>query len=123
MSKTLKSALSTTLAVTLLLIGTSAAAMKSQPGLPVKKIKFANQIETWEVIDRQHLLVSLSATRNYLLKLRQNCRSLNASSHLGISSSNNTVYAGFDYITANGQRCSIQSINKLSKAELASLKG
>ena len=106
-----------------LLASTQAVAMKSAPGLPVKKISFADRINTWEVVDGQHLLVSLSKSKAYLLKVRDNCRSLQSTHKVGISSSNNTVYAGFDYVTADGQRCGIQSINKLTKAELASIKG
>jgi hypothetical protein len=107
------------LAVALILLSSQYAwGMKSNPGLPVKKISFANQIDNWEVIDQTRLLVSLSANRNFLLTLTRACHRLNNTTQVGVSASNNTIYAGFDYVTAAGQRCSIQSISKLSKAEV-----
>ena len=95
--------------------------MKSSLGLPVKKITHASQIDSWQVIDRLHVVLSLSASRSYLVTLQRDCHALTAPSQLGISSSNNTVYAGFDYVTANGQRCHIKSINKLSQSEALAL--
>ena len=98
-------------------------AMKSSPGLPVTKIHRVSDIASWRVIDRNHLVVSISANRNYLLTLRGVCHGLNHSRSLGISSSNNTAYAGFDYITADGQRCAIEAISKLTKAEHRAMRG
>lgn len=116
--------LSLTLIATLgALPAVTAWSMKSIPGLPVKKITRASDIDSWQVIDRTHVVLSLSANRNYLLTLRQNCTALAVSRQLGISSSNNTVYAGFDYITADGQRCGIQAISRLSKDEVLALRG
>ncbi len=98
-------------------------AMKSSPGLPVSKIHRVSEIDSWRVIDRNHILVSLSASRNYLLTLTGHCHGLSHSRSLGISSSNNTAYAGFDYITADGQRCAIRATSKLSKAEHRAIRG
>lgn len=96
-------------------------AMPTDPGLPVKKIPYANQIDGWHALDKRRLIVSTSPAKNYLVTLRASCHALRLGSKLGISSSNNTVYAGFDYITADGQRCAIQRINKISKAEKRAL--
>lgn len=94
-----------------------ASAMKSEPGLPVKKIRSASEIDSWQAVDQRRVLVSLSASRKYLLTLNRQCPRLDSARSVGVSSSNNTIYAGFDYITADGQRCSIKSISKLSGAE------
>lgn len=112
-----------TVTVVMATLTTTGWTMKSEPGLPVSKISLASQIESWQVIDRQRLIVNLTRTGNYLLTLRNQCHRLNSFSNLGVSSSNNTIYAGFDYITADGQRCAIRSISKLSGAEVKSLAG
>ena len=83
-------------------------------GAPVNKIRFASKIDSWHAIDARHLVLSLSASKNYLITLRQDCHSLPRASQVGVSASNDTIYAGFDYITADGQRCAIQAINKVS---------
>ena len=70
----------------------------------------------YEVItlDDRHLVLSLSPKQRYLLTLDRDCLGLVFASHLGVSASNNTVYAGFDYITADGQHCTIKAIERLS---------
>ena len=105
-------------------LGLSAASgwsMSTTPGKPVKKIQRASDIVNWQALDRRHLIVTLNSNRDYLLTLRNTCVNLHSAARLGVSSSNNTIYAGFDYITADGQRCSIQQINRLSQADKRSL--
>ncbi len=97
--------------------------MPTEPGFPVKKIPFADRISDWRAVDKRHLVVSTSPRTSYLLTLRRDCHTLNFASRLGVSSSNNTVYAGFDYVTSDGQRCAIQRINELTKAEKKALTG
>lgn len=96
-------------------------AMTTQTGAPVKKIPFANQIHDWQALGKRQLLVSTSPSKNYLVTLSRDCHSLNFAQQVGFSASNNTVYAGFDYVTARGQRCRIQSISKVTRAERDSL--
>ena len=106
--------------VTALAIGlfaTGAVAMPSNPGVPVKKIPFASQINNWSIIDKATIVVTQSASKSYVVNLRGECHRLGFSDQVGFSSSNNTIYAGFDYVTVGPQRCAIQSINKISPAE------
>ncbi|NKB99211.1 MAG: hypothetical protein GKR90_12060 [Pseudomonadales bacterium] len=111
------------LVITLLiaLCAVSATAMPSNPGIPVKKILHASQIDTWLVLDNSRLIVSRPAAKNYLVTLRRECHELGFAHSVGLSSSNNTVYAGFDYVTVGAQRCAIQSINQISPAQKADL--
>lgn len=99
------------------LVAVGATAMPSKPGVPVKKIPFASQINDWAVVDKSTIILSRSASKSYLVNLRGECHQLSFSPQVGFSSSNNTIYAGFDYVTAGSQRCAIQSINKISPAE------
>ncbi len=90
-------------------------------GPPVKKIPFAKDIRSWQAIDERHVVVSLSPTKNYLLTLRRQCPSLTYASNFGVSASNNNIYAGFDYITADGRKCGIAAINKITKEQTKAL--
>ena len=94
-----------------------------EPGLPVNKIPFADRISDWQAVDKRHLVVSTSPSRSYLLTLRRECHTLSFANRLGVSSSNNTVYAGFDYVTSDGQRCAIQRINEITNDERKALTG
>ncbi len=86
-------------------------------GLPVNKIPHASQIHSWHAVDKRHLILSVSSKQNYLVTLRRDCHALNFATNVGVSTSNNTIYAGFDHITADGNQCAIQKINKISKDE------
>lgn len=99
------------------LLTTNVEAMPSKPGVPVKKIPFASQINNWSVIDKATIVVTQSPLKSYLVNLRGECHRLGFSDQVGFSSSNNTIYAGFDYVTVGPQRCAIQSINKISPDE------
>ena len=90
-------------------------------GPPVKKIPYASEIRSWQPIDDRHLVVSLSPSKNYLLTLRRECPSLSFASNFGVSTSDNNIYAGFDYITADGRKCGIAAINKITKAQTRAL--
>jgi len=79
----------------------------------VDKIPLITALSTWQAIDERHVVLSLSPTQSFLLTLARDCHSLVFASRLGVSASNNTVYAGFDYITADGESCTINSIERL----------
>jgi hypothetical protein len=108
------------LAFALLLVAITASAM-TPTGSPVKKITSASSISGWHAVDPRRVVISFSPTKNYLLTLRRDCHSLNFASSVSVTTSNNTIYAGFDSVTVDGQRCGIQKINKLSKAEKKAL--
>jgi len=97
-----------------------AAAMHPE-GTPVTKIPFASQISGWHALDKNRLILSLTHSRNYLVTLRQACHPLGFAAHVGVSTSNDTIYAGFDYITADGQRCPIERINEITAEQKKSL--
>ena len=82
-------------------------------GVHVDSISAVSADSTWEVLDYQHVVVSLEPGQRYLLTLTHMCPKLAVAAKLGISASGDTVYAGFDYITADGERCLIKDISKL----------
>ena len=111
--------LAAALAVTIALAHSSVA--MTPVGSAVDKIDLVAGLNTWEVLDERRLVLSLGDTQNYLVTLSRNCHTLPFATHLGVSASNNTVYAGFDYITADGERCAINTINELSDKQRQAL--
>ncbi len=90
-------------------------------GADVKKIPFASNLDGWHAIDNRHVILTFTPAKNYLLTLNRDCHGLNFASHLGVTTSNDAIYAGFDYITADGRRCGIQTINRLSREQKTAL--
>ena len=119
MKKPYRNAVQTLLAACL--AGPLSAMAMAPVGSPVEKIPFVSSISTWQALDERRLVLSLTEQKSYLVTLTHSCRALPGASHVGVSASNNTVYAGFDYITADGERCAIKHINRLSKAQKQAL--
>ncbi len=86
-------------------------------GEPVAKIYYADQIDGFKHIDARHLVLNVGPEGNYLLKFQNDCYRLRYADHVGVSASNNTIYAGFDYVTADGFQCPIQSIERVELEE------
>ena len=105
------------MALTILLIAALTGGLTAPTGTAVDKIDLMAGINTWEVVDERHLVLSVGPTHRYLVTLSHSCHTLPYATHLGVSASNNTVYAGFDYITADGERCAINTINELSNKQ------
>ena len=80
---------------------------------PVRNIESADRISGWEHLDDQHVVLRLSAEDQYLITLRRQCLGLNWARNVGVTMSNNTIWAGFDAITVDGNQCEIESINPL----------
>ena len=101
------------------LLAASAAALDSNF---VKRIPFANQIDGWQTIDTRRLVVNISPKKNYLLTLRRDCYGLKFARHIGVSTSNNTIYAGFDVVTVDGRHCPIDQIQPVTREDIRFLK-
>ncbi len=108
-------------AAALVLSQTAGALAPAPMGSTVDKIDLTSGLNTWEALDEKHLVLSLGSKQNYLVTLTRSCHALPFATHLGVSASNNTIYAGFDYITADGERCAINTINVLSKKQRSEL--
>ena len=93
------------------------------PGEAVRSIPGAERISDWNALDNQRVLVNVNATDTYLLTLKQQCHGLGWAQNVTVTMSNNTIWAGFDAIKADGLQCPIDRINKVSAAELLKLQG
>ncbi|MCZ6709553.1 MAG: DUF6491 family protein [Gammaproteobacteria bacterium] len=80
---------------------------------PVRSIESANQINDWEQLDDQHVVLRSSSQNQYLITLKSRCLGLNWARNVGVTMSNNTIWAGFDAITVDGNQCEIKMINPL----------
>ena len=78
---------------------------------PVRSIESADRISGWEQLDDQHVVLRLSADDEYLITLKSRCLGLNWARNVGVTMSNNTIWAGFDAITVDGNQCEIETIN------------
>jgi len=79
----------------------------------VRSIPDANEISGWSHIDNQRVLVSLDAQSSYLLTLKHQCHGLAWAQNVTVTMSNNTIWAGFDSIKADGLACPIERIQKV----------
>lgn len=102
----------------------SAAALPPVPtdGEPVTSIPNADKIRDWSALDNQRVIVNVNATDTYLLTLKQQCHGLGWAQNVTVSMSNNTIWAGFDAIRADGLQCPIEKISKVPAAGLLELK-
>ncbi len=88
------------------------------PGESVTSIPGAHEISEWSAIDNQRVLVNLNAQDSYLLTLKHQCHGLSWAQNVTVTMSNNTIWAGFDAIKADGLACPIFSIQKLAPRNL-----
>jgi len=104
-----------TLAAMIALLASSAA-MAIPPGFEgesVQNIEAADGISDWEHIDNQRVLVNVDEKSTYLLTLKHQCHGLAWAQNVTVSMTNNTIWAGFDEIQADGLTCPIHRIEKL----------
>ncbi|NIP14702.1 MAG: hypothetical protein GWM88_08235 [Pseudomonadales bacterium] len=80
---------------------------------PVSSIPAADRIEGWARVDDTRVVLELAPRTRYLLTLRQECFGLGFARNVSVTMSNNTIYAGFDAINADGEQCEIRTINPL----------
>ena len=99
----------------------SSAALAIQPGLEgesVRNIEAANGISGWEHIDNQRVLVNVDEKSSYLLTLKHQCHGLAWAQNVTVTMSDNTIWAGFDSIRADGLACPIHRIEKIDHSQL-----
>ena len=100
---------------------TGSAALAIPPGLEgesVQHIRAADGISGWEHIDNQRVLVNVDQKSTYLLTLKYQCHGLAWAQNVTVTMSNNTIWAGFDAIRADGLACPIHSIEKIDPKQL-----
>ncbi len=82
-------------------------------GTPVANVPSVSQIESWLALDNYHVVLEVGRRGTYRLTLPEGCHNLRWAQQVAISGSQNKAWAGFDYLTADGQQCSIGTIERL----------
>lgn len=82
-------------------------------GEPVISIPAADAIRDFHALDDEHVMLELEAGQHYLLTLNRQCVGLRWARHVGVTASQNTIWAGFDALTADGEACPIRTIHRL----------
>ena len=79
----------------------------------IDRITDASDIDRYEYLDPTHLLLTVDPQRRYRLTFEAPCNRLSFAGRIGISRSDDTIHAGFDYVVADGFRCRISAIEAL----------
>lgn len=82
-------------------------------GEPVTSIPGADAVRAFQPLDGEHVMLSSGDSR-YVLTLNRQCIGLRWARHVGVTASANTIWAGFDALTADGEACPIREIHRLS---------
>ena len=80
----------------------------------VDHIPRVHRIEHWQALGTRHVLLGVDASRRYLLTLASDCHPLGWAQSVDVSRSGTAIWSYFDYLKADGERCSIGSIHQLS---------
>ncbi|MEM1436884.1 MAG: DUF6491 family protein [Pseudomonadota bacterium] len=81
---------------------------------PVDAIRSVERVESWQTLGTRHVVLSVDASRTYLLTLQRHCQVLNWAQSVNVSRSGNVIWAEFDYVNADGERCGIGAIHRLA---------
>lgn len=81
-------------------------------GQPVSSIPTADTVQNFTPLDDAHVMLS-TRTDHYLLTLNRDCFGLRWARHVGVTASDNTIWAGFDALTADGEACPIREIHRV----------
>ncbi len=83
-------------------------------GVAVTSIRNIESISEWQTLDAQHLTLRINHTKQYLLTLKRQCPQLRAARLVGVSMSNQEIWAGFDHVNADGWQCPIGQIRRMN---------
>ena len=92
----------------------------AQTGHPVASIPTADSVRDFRPLDGAHVMLATDEHR-YLLTLNRECVGLRWARHVGVTASDNTIWAGFDALTADGEACPIREIHRVTDSRLDEL--
>ena len=78
------------------------------------------RFDDWRSLDDEHLIISTSFSKPYLITLRNRCVDLADSHAIGIDNRGSVLNAGFDavYVVKRpGQKCFIETIHRLTREQ------
>lgn len=86
-------------------------------GEPVASIPTADRVYAFKPLDYEHVVLSTNAETHYLVTLNRQCVGLRLARHVGVTASNNEIWAGFDALTADGEACAIREIHRVHESD------
>jgi hypothetical protein len=87
------------------------ARYEAYAGAPIKEFTWIGRYDSWDPIGTNQLVVWTTPSQAYLIKVAPPCDNLQFVHRIGLTSTANTVYAGFDAVKVDhGWRCPIQEI-------------
>lgn len=93
------------------------AAELVRSGHPVASIPTADRVYAFRPLDYEHVVLSTTSETHYLVTLNRQCVGLRLARHVGVTASNNEIWAGFDALTTDGEACAIREIHRVSEPE------
>jgi len=80
----------------------------------------------WRGLDDEHLIISTSFSKPYLITLKRTCTDLSSAHAIGVDNKGSTLNAGFDSIyvlKGPKKRCFIESIHRLNREQADEITG
>ena len=117
-TKRVQVALSSLLAGGVLLAASTATASPDAMrlhGAEVDSIKNVESISDWQTLDTKHLTLKINNAQSYLLTLDDQCMHLRGARMVGVSMTNQEIWADFDHVAADGWECRIDTITRLGR--------
>ena len=84
-------------------------------GTEVESIKNIERISDWKTLDTKHLTLRINNAHSYLLTLQDQCMQLRGARIVGVSMTNQEIWAGYDHVAADGRECRIDTITRLGR--------
>ena len=84
-------------------------------GVEVESIRGVETISDWQTLDTRHLTLRINHAHQYLFKLADHCAQLRGARMVGVSMTNQEIWADFDYVAADGWECRIERITRLGR--------
>ncbi len=101
-----------------LLLGSSllnATQATAAVGIEVESIKNVESISDWQTLDTRHMTLKINNAQHYLLTLEDQCMQLRGARMVGVSMTNQEIWADFDHVAADGWECRIDTITRLGR--------
>ena len=107
------------LATTILMGLSLSSVAATQPdqlwGTEVDSIRGIETLTDWQTLDTRNLTLRVNHAEHYLLTLREPCSYLRGAQLVGVSMTNQEIWADFDHVAADGYECRIDRITRLGR--------
>ena len=84
-------------------------------GTEVDSIRGIENLTDWNTLDTQNLTLRVNHAEHYLLTLENPCEHLRGAQLVGVSMTNQEIWADFDHVAADGYECRIDRITRLGR--------